>query len=58
MVCVPTPAVAGSNVPLAALVIPLPLHVPPAVAPVKFTEGSLIQYGPTGVIVASALGII
>lgn len=53
MVNVPAPAVAGSNVPAEALVIPVPLHVPPGEAAVKVTEVALAQKGPAGVMVAS-----
>ena len=49
---VPAPAVAGLNVPVAVLVMPVPLHVPPPVAAVKFVVGSDKQKGPDGVIVA------
>jgi hypothetical protein len=53
IVHVPTPAVPGSNVPAAALVIPVPLHVPPAVAAVSVTGAFAGQKGPAAVIVAS-----
>jgi hypothetical protein len=53
MVTVPTPAVDGSNVPVVALVIPGPLHVPPPSTAVKVIDGSFTQNGPTTVMVAS-----
>ena len=55
MICVPIPAVAGSKVPFEAFVIPVPLHVPPAVAADKLKEAA-----PTHTIVGCvmvALGI-
>ena len=48
----PAPDTEGSNVPVAALVIPAPLHVPPGTDAVRFVAGLVIQKGPAGVIVA------
>ena len=53
IICEPGPATAGSKVPLVALVIPVPLHVPPAPAATRLTAASVWQNGPAGVIVAS-----
>lgn len=58
MVCVPTPAVTGSKVPLEVLVIPFPLHVPPGSAALSVTDDALSQNGPAGVIVASSKVVI
>jgi len=55
MVCVPAPAVAGSKSPVAALVIPVPDHTPPASTAVRVIDGSEVQNGPTAVIVASII---
>src|SRR5690606_10037524 len=52
IVCVPGPAVAGSNVPASTSVIPAPLHVPPGVTAVKVIAPSTVHKGPAGVIVA------
>jgi hypothetical protein len=41
--------VAGLNVPFAAFVIPVPLHIPPATDAVKFTGRLPLQNGPAGV---------
>ena len=49
----PAPAVAGSNVPVDAFVIPVPLQVPPVSAAIKFTLEAFEQKGPAWVIVAS-----
>ena len=57
IVCVPIPAVEGLKVPVAAFVIPVPLHVPPNSTGTKFKAGSVIQNGPAGLIVASASAI-
>ena len=54
MVYVPTPAVAGLKVPLVPEVIPVPVHVPPAVAAVKLNAGVPRQIGVTLLMVASA----
>ena len=51
IVKVPTPAVAGLNVPAAALVMPVPDQVPPATEALRFRAGLAVQKGPTGVIV-------
>ncbi len=53
MTNVPAPAVAGSNVPSTASVIPIPNQVPPAVTAVRLTAASAEQNGPAAVIVAS-----
>ena len=54
----PTPAVAGLNVPVAPFVIPVPVHVPPGLTAVKLTLAAFEQYGPTWVIVASVEFVI
>ena len=54
MVHVPGPATAGLNVPALVLVIPVPLHVPPGWAAVRFNAGELEHNGPAGLMVASA----
>ena len=46
------PAIVGSNIP--PEVIPVPLHVPPGVTPVKVTLGAVAHIGGTAVIVAFA----
>ena len=46
---------AGLKVPLVALVIPVPLQVPPDVAADRLNAVALIQTGATAVIVASAV---
>lgn len=51
MVCVPTPAVPGLNVPFVVLVIPGPAHVPPETDAVKFIAVALTQNGPAGLII-------
>jgi hypothetical protein len=51
---VPTPEVAGSKVPAAPLVIPVPVQTPPACAALKLNAAALAQTGPCGVIVAFA----
>ena len=53
MVHEPAPATLGENVPVAAFVIPVPLHVPPGCAAVNVAGTSFRQKGPAGVIVAS-----
>lgn len=53
IVLTPATAVDGSNTPLIASVIPVPDHVPPAVAAVRVSTGSFEQNGPTGVMLAS-----
>jgi hypothetical protein len=55
-VYVPVPAVAGSNVPLAPDVMPVPVQVPPAVAALKLNGADPMQTGATLFIVASASG--
>ena len=50
----PTPATAGSNTPLVGSVIPVPDHVPPGVAALKFMGEPLKHSELTGLIVASA----
>jgi hypothetical protein len=55
MECKPGPAIEGSKVPVEVFVIPAPLHVPPGLAAVKVTTGSLLQYGPAGLIVELGL---
>jgi hypothetical protein len=55
MLFAPIFADAGSNVPFAAFVIPVPLQVPPAVAAERFTVASLEQKSPGLVIVASGV---
>ena len=55
--CVPTPAVAGLNVPKLELVIPVPLQVHPPVAEVKFKAASEVQKGPAAVIVALGVAL-
>ncbi len=56
MMWLPVPAIAGSNVPAFASVIPVPLQVPPGVAAVRVTAVSVSQNGPAGVMVASGEG--
>lgn len=56
IVNVPVPEVAGSKVPFVALVIPVPLQVPPPVAAVRLKAAALAQTGLTFVIVGSADG--
>lgn len=51
---VPMPATEGSNVPLAPLVIPVPLHVPPPVAAERLKEEAATQVDGAVVIVASS----
>ena len=51
------PAVAGSNVPVLVLVIPVPDHVPPMVLADKFIGLALTQKDDKGVMVASAFGV-
>jgi hypothetical protein len=46
---VPAAAVAGSNVPADALVMPVPDHVPPAGDPERLVAGSPEQNGPAAV---------
>ena len=58
MVCDPTPAIAGSNAPVAGFVIPGPDHVPPGFAAVKTVAAALAQNGPAAVIVAFAEDVI
>ena len=41
MICVPNPATEGSKVPLAPLVIPVPVQAPPLVAAVNVIEAAL-----------------
>src|ERR1043165_9797451 len=53
MVCVPAPAVAGLNVPAAALVMPVPVHVPPASTAARLNAGEEIHTGARCVIVTS-----
>ena len=48
MVKVPTPAVVGLNVPVAALVIPVPLQVPPGSTAAMFIAADDWQNGPAG----------
>src|SRR5690606_29460811 len=55
--CKPGPAATGSNAPVAASVIPGPLHVPPAVAAFSVVAVPFAQKGPTGVIDGSAEGL-
>ena len=57
MVWVPAPAVEGLNVPKLALVIPVPLQVPPPVAADKLIEASAVQNGPVAVMVAFGIGL-
>lgn len=49
---------AGSNVPVVALVIPVPLHVPPGVAALSVTAAAVLQNGPAGVMLASAVPVM
>src|SRR5688572_30626812 len=56
IVWVPAPAVAGSKIPTAPFIIPVPLQVPPAVAAERVTDPSVTQKGPAGVMVASGAG--
>ena len=53
--CVPTPAVAGSKVPFAVFVMPVPAQVPPAFTAVRFVAGSLVQKGPAAFMAASVM---
>jgi len=55
IVYVPGPTKDGANVPLFESVIPVPDHVPPGSAALKFNGGFVSQKGPAGVIVASTL---
>lgn len=48
----PAPAVAGLKVPVDALVIPVPLHVPPAGEATILNAAVPVQTAATGVIVA------
>ena len=57
MLCTPTPATEGSNVPRDVSVIPAPLQVPPGVTAVKFVAAAFKQNGPAGFIVASGAGV-
>src|SRR4051812_36373957 len=45
MMCGPAPAVAGLNVPAAALVMPVPVHVPPGSTAVRLNAGAEIHCG-------------
>ena len=49
----PAPAIAGLNTPVAALVIPVPLHVPPAVAGCKVIAAAVEHIFVTGQILIS-----
>ena len=53
---VPVPDTFGLNVPVKALVIPVPVHVPPGVAEVRFVELPPAQSIPGEVIVAFGFG--
>ena len=55
IVFAPAEANAGLNVPFIASVIPVPLHVPPALAADNVIGSSAIQNGPAGVIVPNPL---
>jgi len=58
MLNVPTPLTAGSNVPVAALVIPGPTQVPPGVTPERVAAAPFKQNGPAGLIDASGVVLI
>lgn len=49
----PAPAVAGLNTPVAALVMPVPLHVPPEVAACKVIGAAVEHIFATGQILIS-----
>lgn len=49
---VPTPADVGLKVPVVLLIMPVPDHVPPAVAADNVTEAAFAQKGPAGAMVA------
>jgi len=56
--CTPALAVPGSKTPAFGSVIPLPDHVPPASAAVRFKAASFAQNGPAAEIVASKFELI
>ena len=57
IVNVPVPAVVGLNVPLAALVIPVPLQVPPLGVAVRLKDAAPTQTGVVGLIVTVGSGL-
>ncbi len=52
----PIVAADGVNVPVAAFVMPDPLHVPPAGVPTRLTAAASAQNGPAGVIAGGVPG--
>jgi hypothetical protein len=49
----PAPDTAGSNVPFTELIIPVPLHIPPAILAVRFIDADPTQNGPAELIVTA-----
>ncbi|MPM81430.1 hypothetical protein SDC9_128483 [bioreactor metagenome] len=49
----PGPATPGSNAPVLAFTIPVPIHVPPAFTAVSVVFASFVQKGPAGFMAAS-----
>ena len=55
---VPLPTREGENCPVEVLVIPCPDQMPPALAAVRVTNETLVQYGPVEVMVGLFAGFI